>query len=147
MRFSLRYFLICLAVVTGFSSCEEELDPNDDYREIAVIYALLDQSQPVQYVKVTKAFLNTGTNAMMIAANEPDSTGFYHPITVELRRLGNTPDSVVQATYTLHPVPVNKDDGTFNTSSQVVYASDSNQVVLQDNELYQVVVTNTVTGK
>ena len=80
MQFNWRYFLAGFVAVCSLSACEEEFDANADYEETAIIYALLDSSRPVQYVKVTKAFLNTNTNALHIAANEPDSTHFYHPL-------------------------------------------------------------------
>ncbi len=43
-----------------FSACSTKLDVTGNYKETMVVYGLLDQSQPKQYIKVNKAFLGEG---------------------------------------------------------------------------------------
>jgi len=55
---------ICLGFV--FLGCNEKLDLVGDYKETAVIYGLLDQSDSLHYIKITRAFIGPG-NAVTLA--------------------------------------------------------------------------------
>ena len=72
--------LAIAALGLSLGACETDLDPNDSYRETTFIYAVLDPAlrdaagQPVQRISINKAFLNTGTNALTIAAKYLSST-------------------------------------------------------------------------
>src|SRR5688572_8243131 len=93
--FRLPVFLSFIAVL--FSGCSTELDPNADYQETMVIYSVLDPDQTTHFAKVNKAFLNTKTNALTIAANNPDSTQYGEEVKVNLEKL--RADSTVITTY------------------------------------------------
>ena len=59
-------FGIILVLLT-FSSCENTVDINADWKETIVVYGLLDPNDSVQYIKVNKAFLNQNTSAYTVA--------------------------------------------------------------------------------
>jgi hypothetical protein len=71
-----RIFLIGLGLLLTLnftlSSCDNEVDINADWKEILVVYGLLDPLDSVQYIKINKAFLNENQNALQVAKN-PDS--------------------------------------------------------------------------
>ncbi len=71
-----RIFLIGLGLLLTLnftlSSCDNEVDVNADWKEILVVYGLLDPLDSVQYIKINKAFLNENQNALQVAKN-PDS--------------------------------------------------------------------------
>ena len=48
-------------------SCKNELDINADWKETIVVYGMLNINDSVQYVRVTKAFLNKNTGALQVA--------------------------------------------------------------------------------
>ena len=56
-----------LIILTVFSSCETEFNVNADWKEVTVIYGLLDQSQDKQYIRINKAFLDPNQNAFDVA--------------------------------------------------------------------------------
>jgi hypothetical protein len=57
-----------------FVACSEEIDLSPDGKETAVVYALLDQTDSIHYVRINRAFYG-GTNALEIA-QIPDSSYF-----------------------------------------------------------------------
>ena len=58
----------------SFNSCKEDIELVGSYKETAVIYALLDQSESIHFLKINRAFIGPG-NALEIAKN-PDSSYF-----------------------------------------------------------------------
>ena len=62
------------------TSCSNEIDITSDYKDITVVYAVLNQNDSVQYVKIYKAFL--GDEDAFIMAQSTDS--FYHQDVLEV---------------------------------------------------------------
>ena len=58
--------IICL-IVFSFNSCKEEIELIGNFEETAVVYGLLDQSESIHMIKITRAFIGPG-NAIEIAA-------------------------------------------------------------------------------
>ena len=145
------FALRCLTIL-GFgafalSGCSTDLDPNADYKETMIIYSLLNPGEPIHYVKVNKAFLNTNSNAVTIAANNLDSTTFRpEDLTVRLERLKQ--DSTVLNTYPLERyVSKGKDAGSFFSDSTILYRTLPNQPGQLDvNSIYRVVAHSNRTG-
>ncbi len=61
-------------VMFFFVACKEDIDLSTDGKETAVVYALLDQTDSIHYVRINRAFYG-GTNALEIA-QIPDSSYF-----------------------------------------------------------------------
>ncbi|MBC7449437.1 MAG: hypothetical protein H7330_15405 [Hymenobacteraceae bacterium] len=141
-------FLLTAALTLSLGACETDLDPNDAYRETTILYAVLDPGQPVQRVSINKAFLNTNSNAITIAANEPDSVTFpAGAIDAQLQFLRS--DSTVKVGYPLERAPNTvKQPGTFSMSGQVVYQTPAGFPGLDPDTAvsYRVEVRNGRTG-
>ena len=75
-----KYIILILALSFVFSSCETDFDTIAEWKDITVVYGLLDQKNSVQYIKINKAFLGDG-NAL-VYAQEPDSSNYGFPLTV-----------------------------------------------------------------
>lgn len=74
-----KYIFIILGLVItliSFNSCKEDIELIGDYKETAVVYALLDQSESVHFLKINRAFIGPG-NALEIA-KIPDSSYFQN---------------------------------------------------------------------
>ena len=65
-----------------FNSCSNDFDLVDTWKDIPIVYGLLNVNDSVQYIRVEKAFLDEETSALVIA-QEPDSL-YYGNISVEL---------------------------------------------------------------
>jgi predicted protein tyrosine phosphatase len=147
-RMAFRRFALGAVAALGFGSlffsgCSTDLDPNADYKEITVLYSILNPADKIHYVKVTKAFQNNNADARYIAANIPDSTYYGTEMVVKLQKL--KADSSVLAEYPLTRIDTTgKEPGTFFSGSQILYRT--NSLTLDENATYRVVATNTRTG-
>ena len=111
-------FLIALFTIT----CSNDFDTSAEWKEIAVVYGLLDQNDTAQYIIVQRAFLNREGNNL-IGLQEPDSIYFTSNIQVELSEFEG--DQLVQR-QSLQLVNGNdegiiKDDGLFSSNPNWLY--------------------------
>ncbi len=141
-------FSSILAGTLLFSACSTDLDVLGDYKETMVVYGLLDQAQPIQYIKINKAFLGEG-DALMYAQIK-DSVQFVNALTVELKRIKN--GIQMGATILLTPTNMPKDAGVFYSADQTnaIYsfptpATSAANALKPDSE-YELTITNGETG-
>lgn len=74
-------FLVFPFALLSLFSCNNELDINADYKEIAVVYSLLDPKLDTQWVRIERGYL--GNKPASASFDEPDSL-FYENVTAEL---------------------------------------------------------------
>lgn len=123
-------FLSLLAAVLGFNACSTDVELYADYKDIPVIYGLLDASQDTNIIRINRAF--SGNNDHPINANEvaliADSCNYQGKLKAYLLKYrkgyGNTyvqvGDTVFLDTMTVH----NKQEGVFYAPDQKVYFTD-----------------------
>jgi hypothetical protein len=127
-----------------FTSCKNSLNIQAPYKDITVVYGLIDQNDPIHYFRINKAFEGLGDAYTM--ASQFDSI-YYLPtssITAVLEDSSITTNTIVK-TYTLDTttaVPLGA--GTFSYPKQILYYTNA---VLNPNDYYNLVITNNKTGK
>lgn len=118
------WFLSVLALTMLFNACSTDVDLYADYKDITIVYGLLDSGKDTNYVKINKAFLGPG-NALDIALIA-DSCNYPFKLDakiVEYRANAGTNNyqktrELVLDTMTIH----NKEtDGFFYAPDQLVY--------------------------
>lgn len=129
-------FALTLFFVTG---CSNDFDLTEDWKDITVVYGLLDQSEAVQYIRVEKAFLDPTTSAIQIA-QIADSL-YYDNIRVELRAF--RPNGTGGNIYPLQRVNAEdegftREDGIFASSPNYLYKLDEQ---IDEDFSYQLVIT------
>jgi hypothetical protein len=135
--------LVTLATVLTYS-CKTDFDVTSDWKDISIVYGLLDPTDTAQYIKVTKAFLDKKVSALTIA-QIPDSL-YYTDITVQLEQYQN---SVLKKTIDLQKVDGNlegyvKDTGIFANAPNYLYKT---KEVMDQNSSYKLVITISDNGK
>jgi hypothetical protein len=113
------YYLLFSLPLFVFNSCSNELDVLADYEENAAIYCLLDPSQPLQFAKINKVFMNPNGNARDIA-KIADSLYFdsLAPVLVEVE------NGAVRKTIPLFRANILlKDSGIFANSPNYLYVT------------------------
>ncbi len=143
MKKRINYFLLAGTIL--LSACSTDLEVIGNYKETLVVYGLLDQSQPKQYVKINKAFLGEG-NAFSYAQIK-DSVQFVNSLNVALNRIKN---GLIIHTDTLYPDnTIPKDPGTFYWPDQgnAIYSfvSTGGNALITDSE-YKLIIKNKETG-
>lgn len=128
-----------------FSSCSNDIKILAPYKDISVVYGLMDQSDSIHYFRINKAFEGAGNAYTM--AQVYDS--IYYPvanISAYLQDSDGVAGKVVNSykldTITTIPLPV----GTFPTK-QLLYYTTAGGNKLNPNDYYNLVITNTKTGK
>ena len=99
------------------ASCSTDVDLFAEYKEMPVIYGLLDANADTNFVKITRAFYVQG-DAYQSALN-PDSSNYAGKLDVRLVEYcnGDSLREIVLDTITLH----NKQQGTFYHPDQKMY--------------------------
>jgi len=115
-------FLSSVVLMAFINSCSTKLDVNADYKDITVVYGLINPSDTNHYIKINKAFLQDNVNANTLAA---DHNNFDYPdgdlaVTVqEFSAVNNTLLNTYNLTRTVNEIP--KDPGVFDNSTNVLY--------------------------
>ena len=105
------------SIIVILFSCNEQIELSGDFKETAIVYGLLDHSDSMHYVKITRAFIGPG-NAVDIAQIEDSS--YFNSVYATIEELeGGT----VTRTWVLSDTVIeNKDtNGVFFAPTQKVY--------------------------
>ena len=121
-------------------ACETDFEVNADWKEVMVVYGLLDQSQTQQYIKINKAYLGEGDAMQM--ATVADSVN-YNPEDLEVKiykaeNVYNSFDTLfsylefygelykLKDSIILRDTILEKEDGLFATDENIIYTTPSN---------------------
>lgn len=134
-----------------FTACDNELVVTDQWKDIPVVWGLLNKSDTAHYIRVEKAYLDPTTSALDIA-RIPDSL-YYEDAVVQLRRISSG------QVFTLEKVNGDiegypRDTGTFAEVPNFLYKIRANEInlvigdeyefILQRNDHTPTVTANTI---
>ncbi len=131
--------LLCaLATLCIIFSCSEKIDLIGDFKETAVVYGLLDHSDSLHYVKITRAFIGPG-NAIEIAQIEDSSYFNNVEATIDEIEGGN----VIRTWLLKDTLIENKDtNGVFYAPYQKVYYFKTLPTTISNSGVYGMVQTS-----
>lgn len=111
------FVVLCLSVAALLNACSTDVDLYADYKQVPVVYGLLDSNADTNFVKITRVFYVQG-NAYQIAQN-PDSSNYPGKLDVRLVEYCNDDSirEIVLDTITVH----NKQPGIFYAPGQKLY--------------------------
>lgn len=117
----------------GMYACTTEIDLTAPYKDITIVYGLLDSKKDTQWVRVNKAYLGEG-DALMFA--QISDSLYYDSAFVYLLSYqnGNKVDSIV-LNKIIDPFP--KDSGIFANNINILYYTTS---TLTTNKIYKLFV-------
>lgn len=133
MKRTLLLISISLSVILGFNSCNEDIVTTTNFVETPVVYGLLDASDSIHIVKITRAFIGPG-DALQIS-QIPDSNYFQNVSATITERLSN---GSTGRTWTLFDtiVTTKETGGVFYAPEQKVYAFYTNSKDNSDNPTF-----------
>lgn len=130
-KYTLILFCIC-----GLVACKNDIEINAPWQEIPVVYGLLDVNQPVQYIRIQKAYQNSVDLTTAQGAQIGDSL-YFKDITVKLKN--------AYSEVTLTKVDTfSKEPGFFANDANFLYKSTTPLDVAQT---YTLEITSNQTGK
>jgi hypothetical protein len=133
---------IALLFIAG---CSEKFKVAAPYKNITVIYAMLDQADTPHYVRIQKAFLDESKSAVTMAQT-PDSS-FYSALNVRIARIdyqGRMRDTIHLDRVDLNHEGYPKQTGTFFNAPNYAYKFTQ---VLDGRYIYRIYATNPATGE
>ena len=108
---------LCLPLVLVLASCSTDVDIYAEYRQVPVIYGLLDANADTNFIKISRSFYVQG-DAYQAALN-PDSCNYPGKLDVRLVEYynGDSIREIIFDTITVH----NKEQGVFYAPNQKLY--------------------------
>ncbi len=123
----IRKTLLALSLLALFTACDNELKITADWKDVPVVYGILNAEDTVHYIKLNKAFLGQGD--IMSMAQEFDSLN-YSGEDVGLRLLELEESSIPNQEWVLRKsieleatTEFEKPEGIFSSPTQVIYKS------------------------
>lgn len=114
------FYLSAILGVFGLSSCETEIKTNAEYKDVTVVYGLLNPNDTNHYIKITKAFSGEG-DANDLAGNAANFNYADGELEVKVDEY-NASDVFVKSfvlARTVNEIP--KDGGIFSNTDNVLY--------------------------
>jgi hypothetical protein len=134
-------FPISVLFALFFVACEPDFNLNAPYRDVTIVYGILNANDTVHYVKIYKGFQSNG-NISQDAANW-HNLYYFDTITVSLiEYLNNAETGRVIVLDTTTAIP--KESGTFANPKQLLYYTRES---LNVNANYKINIENKVTGR
>ncbi len=115
-------------------SCNKQIDINAPYKDITVIYGLLDANEDTNWVRVQRGYL--GKESASASFNEPDSL-YYRNAKVILRSYDVNSRSLMDTTILIEDNSIMLNPGIFTTESHRVYHTTDS---IYSNREYEIVV-------
>lgn len=151
----IQYILLSCLLLCCFASCEVDFSPNDEWKEMPVVYCVLDQDDDTTFVRVQKCYLGSG--------NQYDYAAIYDSINyrqgdIQVKILGWPSQRSAGNVLSIAPwaaaptkdwecsyMEVDKEDGSFNATKQPIYFFPTKNL-FDTNLVYQLLVINTRSG-
>jgi len=131
------------------SGCDNTLDVNADWKEVAVVYGLLNPTDQINYIRINKAYLNPDGDALTLA--KISDSLYFDSLDVKVVEFRNGTETRV---YQLDVVNGNtiglpKDSGLFANDVNYLYKLDAalKESDLQTTYNYKVIIVNRFSGK
>ncbi len=122
MKVSLRYLFAIAIMLLGFTSCEVEFDPNEDWKAVTVVYGLLDQDEDTTFVRVQKGFLGSGN--YLDFSRQKDSI-YYKPEDIDVFMVSHyfweSEDMVRDTFWFNYTESYGKENGDFYSEGAPIY--------------------------
>jgi hypothetical protein len=135
-----RPLILLLFIPLLWISCETDFDLNAEWKDITVVYGILNQNEDVHYIRIQKAYLGQG-NVMQMAM-EADSNLYPNNLNVMIQEWNNT---TLVRTLELDTITIkDKEPGIFFSPDQPLYFT---QASLNPAYRYKLLITNQNTGK
>lgn len=145
------FFAITALSAFFLSSCDNDFDINDEWRDITVIYGLLDTKADTNWVRVQRAYL--GKDAASASFDNPDSL-YYDQVSVVIKKFeninGTIGNQVGDDIVLVEDRSKKMEEGTFTTDEFRMYRTrtvdrDAISYDSDENYIYKIIVKKTGT--
>ena len=140
-----KVLVFTISIISLFlGSCSNDLEINAPWKDVTVVFGLLNVDSSTHYIRISKAFLGEG-DALQFAS-QFDSL-YYNPdlLDVKVYRVYN--DEVKDSFLCSVVTDIAKDPGIFSNPSQIIYSFNASLTGTEkENSIYRLEVKSTQTG-
>ncbi len=140
-----KVLVFTISIISLFlGSCSNDLEINAPWKDVTVVFGLLNVDSSSHYIRISKAFLGEGD--ALEFASQFDSI-YYNPdlLDVKVYRVYN--DEVKDSFLCSVVTDIAKDPGIFSNPSQIIYSFNASLTGTEkENSIYRLEVKNTITG-
>lgn len=123
-----KYYIYVLSLsVMSLFSCSTEVETNAEYKDMTIVYGLLDPDSTSHYVKINKAFLGEG-DANDLAANSNNYNYTDGEIVVKIDAYSKSGVFVKSYNLSRTTNDLPKDNGIFDNTTNVLYKFDESNL-------------------
>ncbi|MBQ0016889.1 MAG: DUF4249 family protein [Bacteroidales bacterium] len=154
IKYSARYLVVCLFVslTVLLCGCKADFSPNAEWKDVPVVYCILDQDDSVSYVRVQRCYLGEGDlmryGAVYDSVNYPadalDVMILRWSDETQIGSYGAVPQDTLRFAY---HIITDKVSGDFSYPNQPVYSRIRQQGDWVEGCVYQLVVKYKQTGE
>lgn len=138
-----KYLFLTLFTIIVLSACRTDFEINAAWKDMTIVYGLLNQNESIHYIKINKAFLGED-NALTMATN-PDSSSYGNNLEVWIEEWKNGSQSNLW--YLDTTTVYNKEPGIFYSPKQVLYKFTGQLDTLNGVTEYRLFIKNKSSGK
>jgi len=126
MTKSLAYILLVCVIAV---SCKTDIDISADWENIPVVYSILDPSDTIHYVRITRVF--SGNESAYVMAMQPDSLVYKDTLDVKIK-VKDEYNNLIK-TIVFNRTDIEKD--SVNSSGNVVFSTQKHHVYFSKQTL------------
>lgn len=115
----LSIILFSFVILGGFHSCSTDVDINAPWKDITIVYGLLNQNDNIHYIKVNKAFLGDASAYEMAAISDSVNYQNISVMVYKIKTSNGTSDTI--KTYLFQDTVMDKDPGVFANDNNIIY--------------------------
>lgn len=130
-------FFLFFSILIWGGACSNDFDVAAPWKDIPIVYGLINIDEDVHYIRVEKAFLDPDADATILAQNA-DSL-YYKNVSVMLEVGDNTFD-LERVDGTQLPDPILREDGVFATTPNYLYKIDKATLGLEADDVVNLVI-------
>ncbi|MES2726427.1 MAG: hypothetical protein V4643_04950 [Bacteroidota bacterium] len=135
----MKKIIILFCALVSLCACDNSLEINAPYKQIAIVYGFVDYNSPYQYIRVEKAFQNSSTQNATVSAQVSDSL-YFKDIKVQI--IANNYQDTLLCVKT-DSIP--KNSGFFASDKNYIYRTPY-YVMNGPWTPVKIIITDTVTG-
>ncbi len=144
-----RNILLLIVLSLFAASCDNEIDVTAEWKEIPVVYGLIDPAAQYNYIRVNRVYLNEEGDARSFA-KVADSINFDQLSVSLTEYIDGVERNTIQFEKVLgDTIGLPKDDGLFATTPNILYRSDYDFLAsdFRQTVRYELLILNEESGK
>lgn len=146
----LKHHILILMTMCGLlSSCDNTLNVNAEWKEIAVVYGLINPTDGINYIKIGKAYLNPDGDALSIA--QISDSLYFDSLDVKMVEYRNGTETRIFQLDLVNgnDIGIEKDPGLFAKNVNYLYrlTAQLNESNITTVYNYKLVIVNRESGK